>query len=115
MRRDNTDHFCEQDIDSQVPTPTQQLYVPKHIIGDWYYAEDSLGDPVTIHFINKCICCTDCNRRNFEGIEVPPENHCHGQIKEITVDSNTTDMCFVILDRYSYLALDIAEIKNKFL
>lgn len=115
LRQGKPDYFSLKDCDNQKSSPTQQLYIPKQISDNWYYAEDSLGNPVMIHFINQCIDCFDRNRIS-EGIKLPADNHnsC-GKTIEIAIDHDTTDTYFVVLDRYSCLALDITNVKKTLL
>lgn len=115
LRQGKPDYFSLKGSDNQESSPTQQLYVPKQVSRNLYYAEDSLGNPVTIHFINKCNDCLD-RKRGSEGIKLPADNHnSRGRTIEIAIDRDTTDTYSVVLDRYSCLALDITNVKKTLL
>ena len=92
--------------------PSRPLYIPKHKVGNWYYAEDSLGRPYMIDFINQY---NNRYSQDFESIDLPPESHSfHGKHIRIVVDDETPNAYLRIIDRYSCLCLNITEIKKKF-
>ena len=95
-----------QDTEGSLP-----LCRPEHIIGDYYYATDSLGERYVIRFINR----TKNHQQyyaNKKDTAVPPEGS-EGILLKYAVTDETTDTVFQIL-RYSVIALDISEIINKF-
>ena len=88
--------------------------LPKQIIGDWYYAVDSLGERYIVHFINCCHTSDDYYKKVYEkGIPIPPENHGYPTIN-FKIDDDTSDICFKLL-RHSVLAMNVSSIKENFL
>lgn len=84
---------------------------PKHIIDDFYYATDSLGEKYMIYFINK-MSNSQMYYAKEKGIVVPPEDH-RSTLLQIQIDDETTDSLFQIL-KHSILFLDVSEVKRKF-
>lgn len=90
------------------------VVLPKQIIGDWYYVEDSLGERYIVHFINCCHTSDDYYEKVYEkGIPIPPENHGYPTI-DFKIDDDTSDVCFQLL-QHSVLAMNVSSIKEKFL
>lgn len=117
LRNGETNGFAETlssniDVSNQPATPR---FIPRDKGGDWYYVEDSLGQPYIVKFINRC-----ANHERYykkqSGIPVPPEAHnCQFYPSPIEIDENTSDIIFVIIDRYSAFVLDVSAIKKKFI
>ena len=92
---------------------SQPLYIPKHIFGNWYYVEDSIGRPYKVNFVNRC--GNSKRNQDFEGIDIPPEDYnFHGKHLRIVVNNETSTTYLSVMDRYSCLCLDITKIKEEF-
>lgn len=99
--------------DNESEKTTDGYFVPKCIYEDYYYAEDNLGNPYVVLFLNRCSGYTDYYGDKV-GIPVPPERP-YPNIT-ITIDDNylTQATVFQIL-RHSVMVLNISEVLNKFI
>lgn len=89
-------------------------FKPRNRGGDWYYVEDNLKRPYIVKFVNRYPNYMMYYEQNSE-ITVPPEAHnCQFYPNPIEIDENTSDIIFVIVDRYSILNLNVSEIKRSF-
>ena len=80
---------CVEDESTNAP-----CFKPRNRGGDWYYVE---------------------NYERYSGIPVPPEAHnCQFYPNPIEIDENTSDIIFIIIDRYSIFSLDVSAIKRRF-
>lgn len=86
-------------------------YIPRCIYEDWYYVKDSLGNTYIAYFLNRCSGYMDYYKN--KPLTVPPEKH-HCRNIDITIDDNTDDVFFQIVDRYSVMCLDVSAINTKF-
>ena len=100
---------CVEDESMNAP-----CFKPRNRGGDWYYVEDSLKRPYIVKFVNRY----PNHKRYYErysGIPVPPEAHnCQFYPNPIEIDENTSDIIFIIIDRYSFFSLDVSAIKRSF-
>lgn len=89
-------------------------FIPRNRGGDWYYVENSLNHPYIVKFINRYPNYKRYYER-YAGITVPPEAHNYQFYPNpIEIDENTSDIIFIIVDRYSIFSLDVSEIKRHF-
>lgn len=89
-------------------------FVPLHRGGDWYYVEDSLKRPYILKLVNRYPNYKKYYEQYAE-TPIPPEAHeCQLYSKPIEIDENTSNVIFIIVDRYSVFGLDITEIKKRF-
>lgn len=91
---------------------TNGVFIPRCIYEDYYYAEDNMGNPYVVYFLNRCSGFADYYR-NKEGIQVPPEKP-YPSITITIDDEYRTQTTFFQILRHSVLCLDISEILSKF-
>lgn len=108
-----TNIVSSNDCVKNVSTDTS-CFKPRNRGGDWYYVEDSLKRPYIVKFVNRYPNYKKYYER-ISGIPVPPEAHnCQFYPDPIEINENTSDIIFVIVDRYSIFSLDVSAIKRSF-
>ncbi len=87
---------------------------PRVIYFDYYYVNDSQGNPYVAYFKNCCHTSKDYYERIFaNGIPVPPENHYLPTIT-INIYDDTGDIYYQVL-QHSILCVNVSQVKEKFL
>ena len=88
------------------------VFVPRCIYGDYYYAEDNLGNPYVVYFLNRCSGYADYYKSK-PGISVPPEKSYPSITITVDDDYLSQNTFFQIL-KHSVMCLDISEVLSKF-
>ena len=98
----------------EVESTDASCFKPRNRGGECYYVEDSLKRSHMVKSVNRYPNYKRYYER-YSGIPVPPEAH-NGQfyLNPIEMDENTSDIIFIIADRYSIFSLDVSTIKRSF-